>query len=103
MQLRVNLHEDVLCDYALDRRVANSISGAGSPGVRRAAVITTPVRKSIRGVSFAPGGAWPFLGVAASDIGERLVDLSVLWHRRAEALRERLLEVTIQTPARGAR
>jgi hypothetical protein len=85
MQLLVNLHEDVLCDYALDLRVANRISGAGFQGARTAPVIIdTRQQTAICGVSFAPGGAWPFLGVPASDIGGRLVDLSVLWGRRGE-------------------
>jgi AraC-like DNA-binding protein len=93
IQLLVNLDEDVLCEYALDGRVAWTTSGAGFQGARSApAIVDTRQQKAICGATFAPGGAWPFLGVPASEIRERLVDLSALWGRRGEVLREHLLE-----------
>jgi AraC-like DNA-binding protein len=46
---------------------------------------------SIMGVHFSPGGAFPFLGVSAGDLGDTHVDLSELWKARAAELHARLV------------
>lgn len=46
----------------------------------------------IIGVHFKPGGAFPFLGVPASDLANTHVDLDLLWGPMAGRLRERLCE-----------
>jgi AraC-like DNA-binding protein len=43
-------------------------------------------------VNLAPGGAWPFVSVPASEFTERVVDLCELWGRDGSVLRERMLE-----------
>jgi AraC-like DNA-binding protein len=46
----------------------------------------------IIGVHFKPGGAFPFLGLPASDLADTHVDLETLWGPSACRLRERLCE-----------
>jgi AraC-like DNA-binding protein len=93
MQLLVNLGDDELCDYTLDGRPAHRTRGAGLQGPRTAPMlIDTAHQRSICGVSFSVGGGWPFLGVPASEVCGRVVDLSDLWGRDGSVLRERLLE-----------
>ena len=48
------------------------------------------------GVHFKPGGAFPFLGVRASDLTDTHVDLADVWGRSALELREELC--TAKTP-----
>jgi AraC-like DNA-binding protein len=93
MQVLVNLHEDELRDYTLDGRMANRSSGAGLQGPRTAPVVVDTIeQREICGVSFVPGGAWPFVGVPASEVTERVIDLSEFWARDGSVLRERLFE-----------
>lgn len=93
MQLLVNLGEDELRDYTLEGRPMHRTQGAGLQGPRAAPVlIDTAHQRSICGVSFAPGGAWPFLGVPASEVYGQVLNLSDLWGRDGNLLRERLLE-----------
>jgi AraC-like DNA-binding protein len=93
MQLLVNLRDDELCDYTLEGRPAHRTRGAGLQGARAAPMlIDTAHQRNICGVSFSAGGAWPFLGVPASEVCGRVFDLSDLWGRDGTLLRERLLE-----------
>ncbi|HXR91218.1 MAG TPA: helix-turn-helix domain-containing protein [Steroidobacteraceae bacterium] len=46
---------------------------------------------AVMGVHFKPGGAFPFLPLPAEELVDTHVDLSELWGKEAEALRERLL------------
>jgi AraC-like DNA-binding protein len=49
------------------------------------------------GVSFKPGGAYPFLGLPLSELQNQVVSLDAIWGRFAAELRERLHAVpTIQ-------
>jgi AraC-like DNA-binding protein len=94
MQLLVNLHEDELRDYTLDGHAASRIRGTGLQGPRTTPVVIDTIGQcEICGVSFVPGGAWPFLGVPASVITDRVIDLSEFWGRHGSVLRDRLLEV----------
>ena len=53
-------------------------------------VIDARQHESMLGVHFRPGGAFPFLGVPASELFDSHVDLTCLWGDSALALRERL-------------
>lgn len=46
----------------------------------------------VLGVNFRIGGALPFLGLLASEVGESHVDLADIWGRHAGELHERLAE-----------
>jgi AraC-like DNA-binding protein len=93
MQLLINLDSDELCDFTLDGRLANRARGAALQGPRIAPiVINTSQQRNICGVSFAAGGTLPFVDVPASDLCGRVLNLSDLWGRDGDALRERLLE-----------
>lgn len=42
------------------------------------------------GAHFRPGGAFPFLGLSAYELGNMHIDLATIWGRQAEEIRERL-------------
>ena len=94
MQLIVNLREDELRVYdrqdhhRFQRFGGSLISGAHSEFV----VIDTASQTSTVGVHFRPGGAYPFLGLSASEFRDADVALDALWGARALELRDRLLE-----------
>jgi len=92
-QLLVNLHEDELRWY--DDR-ANRMAGAGFMGAHdRPFAIDTREQRAIVGVSFRPGGAFPF--VDPRETSGLHVALEDVWGREGRVLRERLLEE--RTPA----
>lgn len=53
--------------------------------------IDTSVCATIVGVHFRPGGAFPFLGIPASELHNETVPLSAIWGNDAELVREQLL------------
>jgi AraC-like DNA-binding protein len=55
-------------------------------------VIDTAERRSVIGIHFKPGGAYPFFGVGAGELRDRHVSLEALWGARADSLRSELLE-----------
>lgn len=57
-------------------------------------VIDTPAHAQIMGVSFKPGGAFPFFTNPASELANSYVPLEALWRAAAAELRERLLGET---------
>lgn len=59
-------------------------------------VIDTASQASVMGVHFKPGGAVPFVKLAADDLRNAHVSLEALWGAKAIELRDRLLEA--QTP-----
>ncbi|MBL8970532.1 MAG: AraC family transcriptional regulator [Myxococcales bacterium] len=94
MQLLVNLHEDELRSYhGPEHRELRRTRGAalGGPGCRPV-VIDTAEQRRIVGVSFKPGGAYPFFTAPADALREQDVELDLLWGRDGASLRERLLE-----------
>ncbi len=98
MQLLVNLHEDELRSYhgpelTLRRSGGAVLGGASSEHF----AIDTAEQRAIMGVSFHPGGAYPFFAAEAHDLRETDVELALLWGREGAVLRERLLE--LPTPA----
>ncbi len=56
-------------------------------------VVDAMQHKSMLGVHFKPGGAFPFLGASASELTDAHADLSDLWGRTAIEFRERLCAV----------
>jgi AraC-like DNA-binding protein len=54
-------------------------------------MIDTSVCGHIVGVHFRPGGAFPFLGVPASELHNMTVPLSAIWGNEAELVREQIL------------
>jgi AraC-like DNA-binding protein len=95
-QLIVNLAEDETrvyhperADGGCQRMSGTVLSGACS----RYGVIDTAEQQFVAGVSFKPGGMYPFFGVPAHDVTNAHVELADLWRPRAAVrLRERLLE-----------
>jgi AraC-like DNA-binding protein len=63
--------------------------------------ITTADRPSLLGVHFRPGGAFPFMRPPAGELHNLQVSLDALWGRRADELRDRVLEA--RTPAAKCR
>lgn len=92
-QLLVNLHEDEMRTYdASGRAVAERCRGATLAGASGApVVIDTAEQRRIVGVSFRPGGAWPFLRMPVDAVGTGSVELGEIWGRPGEVVRERLL------------
>ena len=92
MELVVNLHEDELPIYDASRTDhCKRFSGAVVCGAYgKPFVIDTREHVSVMGVHFKPGGAFPFLGAAASELADSHVDLESLWGTSDVELRERL-------------
>jgi AraC-like DNA-binding protein len=60
-------------------------------------VVDWPSELQYVGVSFKPGGAYPFLGLPLSELQDQVVSLDAIWGRSAAELRERLFTApTIQ-------
>jgi AraC-like DNA-binding protein len=97
MELVINLHEDEVriydgkCPERCKRFSGSVVAGPyGGP-----LVIDTREHAAIIGIHFKPGGAFPFLGVAANELANSHVDLAALWGPSAVELRERLHEAAI--------
>ena len=94
MQLLVNLHEDELRAYhgegyrMIQRNRGAELGGAYASHF----AIDTAEQRCIVGVSFGPGGAYPFFTPPADATRELHVELDALWGSDGAALRERLLE-----------
>jgi AraC-like DNA-binding protein len=98
MELVINLREDQTRlygrhDTAHDIDQMRTFSGSLISGVHSEFfVIDTAEQASVVGVHFKPGGAFPFLGLPASELHNTHLSLETLWGGRAGGLRERLLE-----------
>ena len=94
MELVVNLNEDVTRAYdPHDTGKFETLSGAVVAGPHSEFfVIDTAGQHTVAGVHFKPGGAFPFLGLPASELRNTLVSLDDLWGALAGQLRERLLQ-----------
>jgi AraC-like DNA-binding protein len=94
MELVINLHEDTIRVY--DREHADqvqSFSGCVLGGTHsQFSVLDSATFTSTVGAHFKPGGAFPFLGMPATELSDQVIDLSALWGRAAVDLREQLLE-----------
>jgi AraC-like DNA-binding protein len=94
MQLLVNLHEDELRSYhGADLAHERRTRGATIAGIHAGHfAIDTAEQRSIVGISFRPGGAFPFFAPPADALRETDVELDQVWGREGALLRERLLE-----------
>lgn len=92
IELVINLHDDELRIYdAAGNDSCKRFSGALVSGTYGRTFITdTAEERSVMGVHFKPGGAFPFLGIAPDELVDAHVDLEMLWGRSARDLRERL-------------
>jgi AraC-like DNA-binding protein len=94
MELVINLNEDLTRVYdPHDTGKFRTLRGPVVVGAHSEFfVIDTAEQHSVAGVHFKPGGAFPFLGLPASELHNTMVSLEDLWGRLADQLRERLLE-----------
>ncbi|MEM7443231.1 MAG: AraC family transcriptional regulator [Pseudomonadota bacterium] len=93
VQLFVNLDTDSLHQYNANGSVRQRASGTVVQGPTLApVVIDRAEQKSLCGVLFSPGGAFPFFRTPTAEIGPGLVDLECLSWGKACLLREQLLE-----------
>ena len=92
MQLIISLCDDPLRVFdRLHHPHPRSLRGPVICGAHAEPVIIgTAGQASIMGVQFKPGGAAPFLGVAAGELRDADLSLDLLWGARAGELRERL-------------
>ena len=88
-----NLCEDPIRIYdATDLSRYSSYGHAVLSGARSDCfVIDTLQQERVVGVQFAPGGAYPFFRMPASEAEGLSIDLTDLWHGRAGEIRERIL------------
>jgi AraC-like DNA-binding protein len=95
MQLLVNLHQDELRTYHGDgfARVERMRGAALSGPFAGHFAIDTAEQRHILGVTFHPGGAYPFLRVPADALREHHVELEDVWPG-ARSLRARLGEAS---------
>ena len=105
MQILVNLDQDELRTYhgpgyaTVDRLPGAALSGSYKDHF----AIDTAEQRSIAGVAFRSGGAYPFFRPPADVVTGAHVALDNLWGRDGATLRERLLEArALGSPARGA-
>jgi AraC-like DNA-binding protein len=94
VDLGFNLAEDEIRIYdPADPAVERKYPGAIVLGTSTRSFFVDPrQRASVIGVHFRPGGAYPFLGIATSEIVDDNVALGDLWGSDGRNLRERLLE-----------
>jgi AraC-like DNA-binding protein len=87
-----NLQEDELRIYGSSHpHQCRRFSGAVISGPYREAFMSdTAEEAALLGVHFKPGGAFAVLGIPANELGNAHIDLSAIWGRTANALRERL-------------
>jgi AraC-like DNA-binding protein len=99
MQLVINLRDDPLRNY--DRQHTDRFQSYRGPllcGPRSEySVIDTASQVSSMGVFFKPGGAFPFLGVPASELHNLDLSLEMLWKDKADELHDRLLKAKTPT------
>ena len=93
-ELVINLRENAMRIYDAERpEEYRRFSGAILSGpYSRAFVCDANQHESLVGVHFRPGGAFPFLDAAASELADRHVNLADLLGPSAAELRERLCE-----------
>ena len=96
LELAINLRQNELRFYDADRpENCSRFSGAIVSGAHgRGFTVDTAEETCIIGVHFKPGGAFPFLGLPASDLADTHVDLETIDRPSAGRLRERLCEAT---------
>lgn len=94
MQIVMNLRNDATAVRDTPQsKSATMLSGAVLNGIyTRPLELHTDSRAATVGVSFAPGGAAPFLDRPASKLRNQTVSLSTIWGAVGSRLRDRLLD-----------
>jgi len=94
LELAINLRQNELLFHDAERpENCSRLTGAVVSGAHgRSFAPGATEETSIIGVHFKPGGAFPFLGLPASELTDTHVDLDAIWGRSASRLRERLCE-----------
>jgi AraC-like DNA-binding protein len=94
VDLFINLVDDEIKIYdPVDPELVRAHSGSLVSGTSTRSVLVDPrQRKSVIGVHFRPGGAFPFLGISPSEIIDSQVGLEDLWGCTGRSLREQLSE-----------
>lgn len=94
MQLLVNLDEDEIRTYhGPAYATVERVSGAALSGTYRGHfAIDTAEQRSIAGVAFRSGGAYPFFRPPADEVAGAHLGLDDLWGRDGLTLRDRLLD-----------
>lgn len=94
LSLIINLRHDSLRTY--DRHDASrfeTFNGALLAGARSTyTVIDTQCQESVFGVTFRPGGAFPFLRIPAGELHELDLPLDTLWKSEGANLRAQILD-----------
>ena len=90
----INLREDSIRNYdRRDPRRFESFGGSLMVGAHSEfMVIDTACQAAVMGITFKPGGAFPFLKMPASELRDLHVPLDTLWKADGADLRTRLLE-----------
>ncbi|HKV42208.1 MAG TPA: helix-turn-helix domain-containing protein [Blastocatellia bacterium] len=97
MDLVINLRDDRLRTYESNSPyTARTFRGCLVSGARSEFVIIEKPSTLMAGVSFKPGGAFPFFNLPVGELYNQQVSLDDLWGSAANDLRDQLLEV--QTP-----
>lgn len=91
-ELVFNLRDDELRIYRTARPDrCERFSGAIVSGPYNGFFVTDRKEEScVMGAHFRPGGAFPFLGLAAEELADTHVDLEMIWGRQSREIRERL-------------
>jgi AraC-like DNA-binding protein len=94
IQLVISLGDDQLRTYhARNAEKSQTYRGPLLCGPRsECSIIDTRPLASSMGVLFKPGSAFPFLGTPVGELHNLNVSLESLWGRKADELRDRLLE-----------
>jgi AraC-like DNA-binding protein len=93
-ELVINLCEDEVRIYdSVHPDEYQRLSGAVFAGVySRGFICDAKQHQSMIGVHFRPGGAFPFLGIAATELTDSHANLEDLWGRQAAELRSKPCE-----------
>jgi AraC-like DNA-binding protein len=93
--LIINMAEDEVRNYSgsnddqLERYPGAVLVGAYS----RYSVIDAEEQKAVIGITFRPGGTWPFFDPAADELQNSHVSIADLWGSNGRTFRERILDV----------
>src|SRR4051794_26692283 len=88
LSLIINLREDSIRNYdpantsQFETQNGSTLVGAYS----KYTVIDTACQAGVMGISFKPGGAFPFLRMPASELQNLQVPLDALWHADGASL-----------------
>jgi AraC-like DNA-binding protein len=97
--LIINMAEDEVRNYTganddqIERYPGAVFVGAHS----RYSVIDTQEQRAVLGISFRPGGTWPFFDPAADELQNSHVSIADLWGASGRTFRERVLDAATPT------